>query len=65
MTSLSTAYAGIARLLREQELPNAPVDHQWEELLYRLTKMDDPEMREYGMCELNTIHEQESQTAPS
>lgn len=55
MSPASTIYAEIATKIRRQELPSAPVDHQREELLYRLSCMDDPKMREYGIRELNNI----------
>lgn len=55
MITVSTTYAKIAAALREQKLPDTPVDYQREELLYRLSKMDDPAMREYGIRELNSI----------
>lgn len=55
MTTIPTAYEKIAKLLREQKLPDAPVDHQREELLNRLAKMDDLGMREYGIKELDSI----------
>lgn len=55
MSPVSRIYTEIAAKFRKQELPPAPVDHQREEFLYRLSCMDDPKMREYGIRELNNI----------
>lgn len=55
MTTSTEVYAKIAAIIRKQELPVAPVDHQHEELLYCLSRMDDPELREYGIRELNSL----------
>lgn len=53
--SPSAVYYEIARVIRTQDIQAAPIDHKWEELLYRLAKMDDPKTREYGIRELNNI----------
>lgn len=46
MTTVSTTYTKIAAALREQKLPDAPVDHQRQELFDQLAERDDPAMRE-------------------
>lgn len=61
MLALSEKYAKIAKMLRKQELPAAPVDHQREELLYHLSGVADVNMREFAVRELERIGRRHSQ----
>lgn len=46
MTSARTVYPEIARALRMQPLPPAPVDHRWDELRLHLGLPDESRGRE-------------------
>lgn len=55
-------YAAIAQSLRNQQLQEQPMKHEWVELLSRLSRTDDPALRELGIAELTRCAEQSTRT---
>ena len=51
-------YREIAQQLREQKLADMPLKHEWIELLDRLSRMEDGQLRETGIRELCACAEQ-------
>ena len=58
MTGTTSTYFAIARNLRNQQLQEQPLKHEWVELLSRLSRTDDPALRELGIAELTRCAEQ-------
>jgi len=58
MTTRAQRYASIAANMRSQQLPELPPKHEWVELITRLSREDDPQLRETGICELAKCAEQ-------
>lgn len=58
MTNQHEQYAAIADQLRNQPVHEMPLKHEWVELLTRLSRNDDPELREIGISELSRCAEQ-------
>jgi len=58
MTATIPTYAAIAQTLRNQQLQEQPLKHEWVELLSRLSRTDDPALRELGIAELTRCAEQ-------
>lgn len=56
------SYAAIARRIKEQPLSESPLSHEWVELLTRLSRQDDPRLREIGISELSVIAEHASRS---
>lgn len=47
-------YAAIAAEMRRQRFPDLPVKHEWVELLTRLCRNEDQNLREIGIAELRS-----------
>ncbi len=58
MTGTTPTYAAIAQTLRNQQLQEQPLKHEWVELLSRLSRTDDPCLRELGIAELTRCADQ-------
>jgi hypothetical protein len=52
MTTPQQKYAAIADELRRQRFPDLPVKHEWVELLTRLCRDNNHNLREIGIAEL-------------
>lgn len=63
MTTLQQQrYAAIASKMRCQQIPDLPLKHEWVELLTRLSRQEDPRLRETGISELAKCAEQANRT---
>lgn len=52
MATREQRYAAIAAKMRCQQIPDLPLKHEWLELLTRLSRQDDDQLRELGITEL-------------
>jgi hypothetical protein len=58
MTAQEQKYAAIAANMRSQKNIDLPLKHEWVELITRLSREEDPQLRETGICELSRCADQ-------
>jgi len=58
MATKASRYAAIAAKMRSQQIPDLPVKHEWVELITRLSRDNDPQLRETGIAELSRCADQ-------